>query len=55
MSQLEPKMAEENNNANPLIAFKCGIWRSNVKFGQCLRRILKNRGCSWSNWDETCH
>ena len=23
-----------------------------VEFGQCLRRNLKNRGCSWSNWEE---
>ena len=25
--------------------------RLSVKFGQRLRRNLKNRGCSWSNWD----
>ncbi len=26
-----------------------------MEFGQRLRRNLKNRGCSWSNWDKTCH
>ncbi len=29
--------------------------RKILKFGQHLRHNLKNCGCVWMNWDETCH
>jgi hypothetical protein len=29
--------------------------RKILKFGQRLQRNLKNCGCVWMNWDETCH
>ncbi len=29
--------------------------RKILKFGQHLQHNLKNCGCVWMNWDETCH